>query len=88
MSQDLDASKKKLEVHRAYLTKDLKHIENANKLLEGELVKLRENHGKPRASYEKALGTLRDPIVVENIACVYINIFYQALLIEENKTLN
>ena len=87
MSQELDASKKELEVAHASLTKDLEHLENANKLVNGELMKLKENHDQLRATYDKALGTLKDPIVVENIACASNSTIDQALLVEENKKL-
>ena len=68
MAQELDASKKELEVAHAYLTKDLDHLEKANKLTKDELKKLGENHDLLQATYKKALGSLSDPIIVENIA--------------------
>ena len=87
LSQELDASKKELEVAHASLTKDLEHLENANKLVKIELVKLGENHDQLRATYEKALETMKDPIIVEDITCASNSNFDQALLIEENKKL-
>ena len=83
MAQELDASKKELEVAHASLTKDLDHIEKANKLVKYELKKLGENHDLLQATYKKALGSLSDPIIVENIACAYNSTFDQASLIEE-----
>ena len=52
MSQELDASKKELEVAHASLTKGLEHLEKANKLAKDELMKLRENHDQLWATYE------------------------------------
>ena len=46
-----------------------------------------ESHDLLRVTYEKALGTLKDPIVVENIACATNSIIDQAPLIEEIKKL-
>ena len=66
MAQELDASKKELEVAHASFTKDLEHLEKANKLTKDELKKLGENHELLQATHEKALGSLKEPIVVEN----------------------
>ena len=79
MAQELDASKKKLEVAHASLTKDLDHLEKANKLTKDELKKLGENHDLLQATYEKALGSLNDPINVKNIACTFNSTIEQAL---------
>ncbi|KAM0872543.1 hypothetical protein ACQ4PT_038661 [Festuca glaucescens] len=68
MAQELDASKKELEVAHASLTKDLDHLEKANKLVKDELKKLGENHDLLQDTYKKALGSLSDPIIVENVA--------------------
>jgi hypothetical protein len=87
LSQELDASKKELEVAHASLTKDLEHIENASKLVKCELIKLRENHDQLRVTYNEALGTMKDPIVVNDIACATNSTIDQALLVEENKKL-
>ena len=69
VSQELDASNKELEVAHASLTKECDHLENANKLIKGELTKLREKYDQLRATYDKTLGTSSVPICVENIAC-------------------
>ena len=66
MAQELDASKKELEVAHASFIKDLEHLEKANKLTKDELMKLGENHDLLQATHEKALGSLKEPIVVEN----------------------
>jgi len=87
MAQELDASKKELEVAHASLTKDLENLEKANKLAQDELKKLRENHDLLQVNYEKALGSLSDPIVVDDIACASNSTLDQASLIEENKKL-
>ncbi|KAK1695928.1 hypothetical protein QYE76_012625 [Lolium multiflorum] len=68
MAQELDASKKELEVSHASLTKDLDHLEKANKLVKDELKKLGENHDLLQDTYKKALGSLNDPIVAKNVA--------------------
>ncbi|KAK1619621.1 hypothetical protein QYE76_025138 [Lolium multiflorum] len=68
MAQELDASKKELEVAHASLTKDLDHLEKANKLVKDELKKLGENHDLLQDTYKKALGSLNDPIVAKNVA--------------------
>jgi len=44
MAQELDATKKELEVAHASFIKDLEHLEKANKLTKDELKKLGENH--------------------------------------------
>ena len=49
-------------------------------------ITLRENHDQLRATYE-TLGTLKYPIVVENIACASNSTIDQASLIKENATL-
>ena len=87
LSQELDASKKELKVAHASLTKDLEHLEKASLLVKRELIKLGENHDQLRLSYEKALGTLKDPSIVENDSCTSNSTFDQAHLIEENKKL-
>jgi hypothetical protein len=87
MSQDLDASKKELEVAHASLTKDLDHLELANKLVKGELMKLRENHDLLQSTYEYAIGTLKYPIIIDKIACASNSTIDQELLIEDNKKL-
>ena len=69
------------------LLKDLEHIENASKLVKCELIKLRENHDQLRVTYNEALGTMKDPIVVNDIACATNSTIDQALLVEENKKL-
>jgi hypothetical protein len=69
MSQELDASKKELEVAHASLTRDFDHLELANKLVKGEIIKLRDNLDILQATYEEALVTLNDPIIVEYCLC-------------------
>ncbi|KAK1628874.1 hypothetical protein QYE76_003189 [Lolium multiflorum] len=68
LAQELDASKKELEVAHASLTRDLDHLERANKLVKDELKKLGENHDILQETYKKALGSMNDPIVVEKVA--------------------
>ncbi|KAK1684210.1 hypothetical protein QYE76_045058 [Lolium multiflorum] len=68
MAQELEASKKELEVAHASLTKDLDHLEKANKLVKDELKKLGKNHDLLQDTYKKALGSLNDPIVAKNVA--------------------
>ena len=43
VSQELDASKKELEVAHASLTKECEHLENANKLIKSELASLKRS---------------------------------------------
>ncbi|KAK1631554.1 hypothetical protein QYE76_005869 [Lolium multiflorum] len=69
LTQELNASKEELEVAHAYLTRDLDHLERANKLVKDELKKLGENHDLLQETYKKALGSMKDPIVVEKLAC-------------------
>jgi vacuolar-type H+-ATPase subunit D/Vma8 len=83
LSQQLDASKKELEVAHASLTKEFEHLEKANKLIKGELIVLKEKHAQLQATYEKSLGTSSDPINVENIACASNSLIDQAILVEE-----
>ncbi|KAK1631110.1 hypothetical protein QYE76_005425 [Lolium multiflorum] len=68
LAQELDASKKELEVAHASLTRDLDHLERANKLVKDDLKKLGENHDIPQETYKKAIGSMNDPIVVEKVA--------------------
>ncbi|KAK1668189.1 hypothetical protein QYE76_056348 [Lolium multiflorum] len=68
LTQELDTSKKELEVAHASLTRDLDHLERANKLVKDELKKLGENHDILQETYKKALGSMNDPIVVEKVA--------------------
>ena len=87
IAQELDCSKKKLEVAYASLSKDNENLEKANKLAQDELIRLRKSHDLLQANYEKALGSLSNPIIVENIACASNSTIDQASLIEENKKL-
>ncbi|KAK1648978.1 hypothetical protein QYE76_066783 [Lolium multiflorum] len=68
LAQELDASKKELEVAHASLTRDLDHLERANKLVKDELKKLGENHDLLQETYKKALGSMNDPIIDKNVA--------------------
>ncbi|KAK1667802.1 hypothetical protein QYE76_055961 [Lolium multiflorum] len=68
LAQELDASKKELEVAHASLTRDLDHLEKANKLVKDELKKLGENHDLLQETYKKALGSMNDPIIDKNVA--------------------
>ncbi|KAK1615920.1 hypothetical protein QYE76_021437 [Lolium multiflorum] len=68
LAQELDASKNELEVAHASLTRDLDHLEKANKLVKDELKKLGENHDLLQETYKKALGSMNDPIIAENVA--------------------
>jgi hypothetical protein len=83
LSRVLDASKKELEVAHASLTKDFEYLENAHKLLKGELITLKEKHEQLQATYEKSLGTPSDPIIVENVACATNSLLEQAILVQE-----
>ncbi|KAK1617106.1 hypothetical protein QYE76_022623 [Lolium multiflorum] len=69
LTQELNASKEELEVAHASLTRDLDHLERANKFVKDELKKLGENHDLLQETYKKALGSMKDPIVVEKVAC-------------------
>ncbi|KAK1683949.1 hypothetical protein QYE76_044797 [Lolium multiflorum] len=69
LTQELNASKEELEVAHASLTRDLDHLERANKLVKDELKRLGENHDLLQETYKKALGSMKDPIVVEKVAC-------------------
>ena len=84
MAQELDASKKELEVAHASLTKDLDHLEKANKLTKDELKKLGENHELLQATHEKALGSLKEPVVVENNAFASNSTSFEASILKEN----
>ncbi|KAK1630722.1 hypothetical protein QYE76_005037, partial [Lolium multiflorum] len=68
IAQELDASKKELEVAHASVIKDLDHLEKANKLVKNELKKLGESHDLLQDTYKKALGSLNYPIIAENVA--------------------
>ncbi|KAK1681335.1 hypothetical protein QYE76_042183 [Lolium multiflorum] len=68
LTQVLHASKEELEVAHASLTRDLDHLERANKLVKDELKKLGENHDLLQETYTKALESMKDPIVVEKLA--------------------
>ncbi|KAK1628821.1 hypothetical protein QYE76_003136 [Lolium multiflorum] len=68
LTQELDASKKELEVAHASLTRDLDHLERANKLAKDELKKLGESHDLLQETYKKALGSMNDPIIDKNVA--------------------
>jgi hypothetical protein len=85
MAQELDASRKELEVSHASLTKDLEHLERANKLVKDELNRLSKKYEKPM--HEEVQGSSSAPIIVENIACGTNSSLDQAILIEENAKL-
>ncbi|KAK1661354.1 hypothetical protein QYE76_049513 [Lolium multiflorum] len=68
LTQVLHTSKEELEVAHASLTRDLDHLERANKLVKDELKKLGENHDLLQETYTKALESMKDPIVVEKHA--------------------
>ncbi|KAK1682572.1 hypothetical protein QYE76_043420 [Lolium multiflorum] len=68
LTQELNASKEELEVAHASLTRDLDHLERANKLVKDELKKLGENHDLLQESYSKALESMNDSIVDKNVA--------------------
>ncbi|KAK1650224.1 hypothetical protein QYE76_068029 [Lolium multiflorum] len=48
--------------------KGIDHLERANKLVKDELKKLGENHDLLQETYKKALGSMNDPIIAENVA--------------------
>ncbi|KAK1627831.1 hypothetical protein QYE76_002146 [Lolium multiflorum] len=64
----LNASKEELEVAHASLTRDLDHLERANKLVKDELKKLGENHDLLQETYTKALESMNDPIIDKDVA--------------------
>ncbi|KAK1686843.1 hypothetical protein QYE76_047691 [Lolium multiflorum] len=85
LTQELNASKEELEVAHASLTRDLDHLERANKLVKDELKKLGENHDLLQESYKKALGSMKDSIDVEKLACPSISFTSEhAKLVEEH----
>ncbi|KAK1693193.1 hypothetical protein QYE76_009890 [Lolium multiflorum] len=85
LTQELNASKEELEVAHASLTRDLDHLERANKLVKDELKKLGENHDLLQESYKRALGSMKDPIDVEKLACSSISFTSEhAKLVEEH----
>ncbi|KAK1698125.1 hypothetical protein QYE76_014822 [Lolium multiflorum] len=68
LTQELNASKEELEVAHASLTRDLDHLERANKLVKDELKKLGENHDLLQEIYSKALESMNDPIIDKDVA--------------------
>ncbi|KAK1692144.1 hypothetical protein QYE76_008841 [Lolium multiflorum] len=85
LKTELNASKEELEVAHASLTRDLDHLERANKLVKDELKKLGENHDLLQESYKKALGSMKDPFDVEKLACSSISFTSEhAKLVEEH----
>ncbi|KAK1682100.1 hypothetical protein QYE76_042948 [Lolium multiflorum] len=85
LAQELDASKKELEVAHASLTRDLDHLERANKLVKDELKKLGENHDLLQETSKKALGAMNDPIVDKNVASSFTSFTSEhAKLVEEH----
>ncbi|KAK1696452.1 hypothetical protein QYE76_013149 [Lolium multiflorum] len=68
LTQELNASKEELEVAHASLTRDLDHLERANKLVKDELKKLGDSHELLQETYKKALGSINDSIVDKNVA--------------------
>jgi chromosome segregation ATPase len=63
MAQELDASKKELEVAHASLTKDLEHLERANKLVKDELNRLSKKYEELQAIHNKVQGSSRVPVI-------------------------
>ncbi|KAK1631540.1 hypothetical protein QYE76_005855 [Lolium multiflorum] len=55
LTQELNASKEELEVAHASLTRDLDHLESANKLVKDEPKKLGENHDLLQETYKRLL---------------------------------
>jgi hypothetical protein len=87
MAQELDASKKELEVSHASLTKDLEHLERANKLVKDELNRLIKKYEELQDIHNEVQGSSSVPIIVENISCATNSSLDQAILIEENAKL-
>jgi chromosome segregation ATPase len=87
MAQELDASKKELEVAHASLTKDLEHLDRANKLVKDELNRLSKKYEELQAIHNEVQGSSSVPIIVENTACATNSSLDQAILIEENAKL-
>ncbi|KAK1693378.1 hypothetical protein QYE76_010075 [Lolium multiflorum] len=85
LTQELNVSKEELEVAHASLTRDLDHLERANKLVKDELKKLGENHDLLQESYKRALGSMKDSIDDEKLACSSISFTSEhAKLVEEH----
>ncbi|KAK1614490.1 hypothetical protein QYE76_020007, partial [Lolium multiflorum] len=94
LTQVLHASKEELEVAHASLTRDLDHLERANKLVKDELKKLGENHDLLQETYTKALESMKDPITnayLESLVTKYGLNYHpnessceQASILEEN----
>jgi hypothetical protein len=87
MARELDASKKELEVAHAYLTKDLEHLERANKLVKDELNRLSKKYEELQTIHEEVLGSSSAPIIVENISCATNSSLDQAISTKENAKL-
>jgi hypothetical protein len=87
LSQELDASKKELEVVHANLSKDFEHLEKNHSLLKGKLTTLRTTYDQLHASHMKTLGTPISPIIVDLNAYASNILCDQASLLEENKKL-
>jgi hypothetical protein len=85
IAQELDFSKKELEAAHASLTKDLEHLEVTSKLVKCELLKLREDHDQLQVIHNEVLGTINDPILVDDITCASNSSFVQASRVDENK---
>ncbi|KAK1627483.1 hypothetical protein QYE76_001798 [Lolium multiflorum] len=86
LTQELNASKEELEVDHASLTRDLDHLERSSKLVKDELKRLGENHDLLQETYKKALGSMKDPIVVEKLLVPPppLLVSMQASILEEN----
>jgi hypothetical protein len=87
IAQELDASKKELELAHTSLTKDLEHLERANKLVKDELNRLSKKYEELQALHNEVQGSSSVPIIIENIACAINSSLDQAILIEENAKL-
>jgi chromosome segregation ATPase len=63
-AQELDTSKKELVVAHASLTRDLEHLERANKLVKDELNRLSKKYEELQAIHDEVHGSSSVPIIV------------------------
>jgi hypothetical protein len=85
IAQELDASKKELEVARASFTKDLEQLEVTGNLVNVELLKLREDNDQLQLAHNEVLRSINDPILFDDISCANNSQFVQASHVDKNK---
>jgi hypothetical protein len=66
-------------------SKDLKHLEVTSKLVKCELLKLREDHDQLQVVHNEVIGTINDPILVDDTTCASNSSFVQASRVDKNK---